>query len=1065
MISHRRRQRVGVGALALVACMAPIDAQAQWTVVNLHPTGAVESRSFGTYQSQQVGEADFGTSHASQWSGASSTWTDLHPSGTSSGLVDTFERHHVGTVQISGSGHASLWSGSPLAWVDLHPASATFSSAERVGGHSAFPGLIRQVGGAFVAGVHRASMWTGSAASWVDLHPAAATFSIAYDVDDDEQVGMAIIGGSPTASLWNGTSASWTSLHPVGGVTSTARGVHGGKQVGSVDVGASTFHASLWSGTAASWVDLHPAAGSSSEAHNIMGSRQVGEVRVGGIAHASVWSGTAATWVDLHPVLGPQYIGGSSAAYGIWIDGATTYVAGYAFNTTLSQYEAILWVETSPPGNDDCVSAQSILSGTTLFSNVGATTDGPAEPTCPPPSFNGIDDSDVWFEYVALCEGNVSFEVFPGNFDTLLGVYSGICGGLLLDCGSASLGGPHFATSVPAIPGENFIVRLGGIPGAQGVSSIKAQCIPSIGACCESTGVCTQGAPSACQSVGGTYLGDGTTCAPLTCPPPAPQIDFASPSAVGTGSFPVAVAAGDFDKDGDNDLAVCDLTGQTVTVLQNNGSGTFQFSYALSMGNVSQQDLVAADLDSDGDLDLAIAAEAVVLVRNVNGALGSWITHTIGAPDVRSIMAEDFDGDCTVDLATANPNAPGNSVAVLLNVNGDFTAPTVTHYSAGSNPIDLASADVDQDGDMDIVVANASSGDLTVLYNNGAGSFATSITLATGLGGCCLTGIAAGDLNGDLYPDVVITDSNSTRISVMYNDGVGSFSTPVVMSVGNSPWDVKIADLDGDDDNDIVIAITNFPYQIMVLTNDGSGGLFSPRTFNVGAGPQKVVVAHLDGMQDGAIDVAVPSSGPDEVSVLLNVSNQDCNANAMDDDTESQSALNFVITGTSNATPCSFRAYGTGFDVQGEFCAPSGAGGESFVEDAIARLNEAACPGIRAERINGLPNGFTVRAPGSSLDFCIGSAPGPATCCFSSTSVCSCNPDIEEFFFSGKDCNANGMDDTIDLYVGTSTDLDGNGIPDQCEGIPSVSEWGLTVMVLLLLIAGTAVLRPQGFTG
>jgi hypothetical protein len=304
----------------------------------------------------------------------------------------------------------------------------------------------------------------------------------------------------------------------------------------------------------------------------------------------------------------------------------------------------------------------------------------------------------VWYEYVAGCDGNVSLEVHPGNFDTLLGVYSGSCAGPLLACGLAALGGPIFGVTLPAVPGEAFIVRLGGLPGQQGVGNLTINCVPSIGACCDSSSVCAEVSPSTCLGSGGTYHGDTTTCAVVSCPPPAPQIDFTAPATVATGMLPVAVAAGDYDLDGDNDLAVCDRSSQTFTVLRNDGTGTFQFTYAVSVGNVMQEDAVAADLDADGDLDLAIAAGGVLLERNVNAALGFWTTIGVGTNDVRAIIAEDFDGDCSIDLATANTNPPGNNVAVLLNVNGNFSQPSLALYSAGNNPIDLAAADVDADG-------------------------------------------------------------------------------------------------------------------------------------------------------------------------------------------------------------------------------------------------------------------------------------------------------------------------------------------------------------------------------
>ena len=119
-------------------------------------------------------------------------------------------------------------------------------------------------------------------------------------------------------------------LHPSSANSSSAFGTTGLNQVGVVD-----SHAALWSGTAGSFIDLNPAGATDSKAYAVSGSHQAGYVWIGSGQHAAIWSGTAISFVDLHSVLGANY--SRSCAKGIWSEGRTTYVAGFADS------DAVLW--------------------------------------------------------------------------------------------------------------------------------------------------------------------------------------------------------------------------------------------------------------------------------------------------------------------------------------------------------------------------------------------------------------------------------------------------------------------------------------------------------------------------------------------------------------------------------------------------------------------------------------------------------------------------------------------------------------------------------------------------
>jgi hypothetical protein len=181
----------------------------------------------------------------------------------------------------------------------------------------------------------------------VDLHPEGNWIaSVALGTSGTNQVGyVGVLSQGPfggldaTASLWSGTAASWVSLHPAVATTSEARGVFGTQQVGAASIGG-VNHASLWNGTAESWVDLNPVGATLSEAFAVFDGWQVGYAEIEGIRHASLWNGSAGSWLDLGAFL-PSGSSGSTAT-GVWSEGSTIFVSGYAGNA------AVIWTIPTP---------------------------------------------------------------------------------------------------------------------------------------------------------------------------------------------------------------------------------------------------------------------------------------------------------------------------------------------------------------------------------------------------------------------------------------------------------------------------------------------------------------------------------------------------------------------------------------------------------------------------------------------------------------------------------------------------------------------------------------------
>jgi hypothetical protein len=359
---------------------------------------------------------------------------------------------------------------------------------------------------------------------------------------------------------------------------------------------------------------------------------------------------------------------------------------------------------------------------------------------------------------------------------------------------------------------------------------------------------------------------------------------------VGAASW--AITTGDVDGDGDLDLLTGNITGNTVSLLRNAGNGTFGTATSITVG-VGPTDLALADVDGDGDLDLLVSnfTDNTVSVR-LNDGTGVYSgSQNIAmpantAPD--QLALGDVDGDGDLDLLVGSGS--GLSYAVTLRLNGGDATGSNTGVFSGGQSISVsgeshgvALADVDGDGDLDVLAASVTTGFVMVRLNGGdatgsnTGVFSGSGFVAVG---DTPASIAMGDIDGDGDLDLLTANYGSNNVSICFNKGTGDFinySVNTTVAVGSGPYNIALADVDADGDLDLLTANAGYgtngnAVSVRLNGGDASGsntGAFSNgTTVAVGDYPRAITVGDLDG--DGDLDFATPNGSISQASVRLN---------------------------------------------------------------------------------------------------------------------------------------------------------------------------------------------------
>jgi hypothetical protein len=335
----------------------------------------------------------------------------------------------------------------------------------------------------------------------------------------------------------------------------------------------------------------------------------------------------------------------------------------------------------------------------------------------------------------------------------------------------------------------------------------------------------------------------------------------------GAGTSPSAAKVGDLDGDGRNDIAVVNTQG-SLQLFFNNGAGSFNRVSLNGLWPSSSSTLGVdiGDLNRDGRNDIAVAfstqtGSVSVLLNQGNRVFSAPTNYNLCGAS-RGVAIADLDRDGDNDLADISICS---KAGILLN-NGQGSFVLSGTYGSGNASKSIAIADFNSDGFKDIVYVNkavGAGGNITVILNNGNGTFGSPMWFYAG---DLPDDVTAGDFDGEGATDVAIANSYYSQIIVLLNDRAGSFTHGYIEITNvDTPTSIASADLNGDGRLDLAVA-SQGTNRLALLINQGDYN-FSGPTFGTGQTPVDVAAGDLDG--DGKPDLVAVNQGGGSITVLF----------------------------------------------------------------------------------------------------------------------------------------------------------------------------------------------------
>ena len=334
---------------------------------------------------------------------------------------------------------------------------------------------------------------------------------------------------------------------------------------------------------------------------------------------------------------------------------------------------------------------------------------------------------------------------------------------------------------------------------------------------------------------------------------------------------PQSSAVGDFNNDTWLDIVVASRAASRITVLLGSGRGTFPNSIDYSTGVYSAPCMVAvSDLNKDRRLDIAVAnfgTNSVIIFLGLgNGSFINQAVLSTGRSRPIWIHLADFNSDSLPDMVTADHGT--QSVTVYFgHGNGSFAYSSAYSTGYDSFPQSVVSGDLNNDQQLDLVVANYGTNNIGVLLGRRNGTFSNQKISYTGAHSHPRA-VTAGHFNRDSFLDIAVANHGSSCIIVLLGHGDGTFSDELKYTIGTaSPYAIATADFNRDNQLDIVVT-NQGTENIGLLLGYGNGTFKLPRMYSTGSS-STTSVSVGDFNNDNRPDITVINNDTQSIGVLL----------------------------------------------------------------------------------------------------------------------------------------------------------------------------------------------------
>lgn len=287
------------------------------------------------------------------------------------------------------------------------------------------------------------------------------------------------------------------------------------------------------------------------------------------------------------------------------------------------------------------------------------------------------------------------------------------------------------------------------------------------------------------------------------------------------GAQPLFIQSGDFDNDGDQDLVSADDTDGSLFVIENKGNLQFSPAATLACGSTAAFEPLVFDFDDDGDMDIiSLHIGGARVFRNDGGFTFQPVQDFVVNGGLLLGKAADLNRDGVTEFVASAPSL--GAVMVFESAGGSLVFKS--QVAAGVSPLGVDAADLDRDGDMDIIVANNGDATVSIATRSKTGYKANAAVISVGSGPVY---VKIGDFNKDGRADFAVSHSDNDNIEMFKRTTGLNFSLFDSVATNGTPLSISVGDLNLDGRDDLLY-VENKSGRAAVRLSQKEGGVTVP---------------------------------------------------------------------------------------------------------------------------------------------------------------------------------------------------------------------------------------------